>query len=94
MDRTLFPMMLTDVRREYAFYVAAGRIDVNGFHDWDGARGRFLTGYLMSRFSRKAVCADRYFHLLRGDDRHSHFRRFYGHVVLSRRHRNRLKRCN
>lgn len=54
MDRTLFPMMLTDVRREYAFTLPQAGLMSTVFTIGMALAG-VLTGYLMSRFSRKAV---------------------------------------
>jgi DHA1 family inner membrane transport protein len=54
MDRTLFPMMLTDVRREYAFALPQAGLMSTVFTIGMALAG-VLTGYLMSRFSRKAV---------------------------------------
>jgi DHA1 family inner membrane transport protein len=54
MDRTLFPMMLTDVRREYAFTLPQAGLMSTVFTIGMALAG-VLTGYLMSRYSRKAV---------------------------------------
>ena len=54
MDRALFPMMLTDVRREYAFTLPQAGLMSTVFTIGMALAG-VLTGYLMSRFSRKAV---------------------------------------
>jgi len=54
MDRTLFPMMLTDVRREYAFALPQAGLMSTVFTIGMALAG-VLTGYLMSRYSRKAV---------------------------------------
>ena len=54
MDRTLFPMMLTDVRREYAFSLPRAGLMSTVFTIGMALAG-VLTGYLMSRYSRKAV---------------------------------------
>jgi MFS family permease len=54
MDRTLFPMMLTDVRREYAFTLPQAGLISTVFTIGMAAAG-VLTGYLMSRYTRKAV---------------------------------------
>jgi MFS family permease len=54
MDRTLFPMMLTDVRREYAFTLPQAGLMSTVFTIGMALAG-ILTGYLMSRLSRKAV---------------------------------------
>jgi MFS family permease len=54
MDRTLFPMMLTDVRREYAFTLPQAGLMSTVFTIGMALAG-ILTGYLMSRYSRKAV---------------------------------------
>jgi DHA1 family inner membrane transport protein len=54
MDRTLFPMMLTDVRREYAFTLPQAGLMSTVFTIGMALAG-VLTGYLMSRSSRKAV---------------------------------------
>ena len=54
MDRTLFPMMLTDVRREYAFTLPQAGLMSTVFTIGMALAG-ILTGYLMSRHSRKAV---------------------------------------
>src|SRR6202051_2643039 len=54
MDRTLFPLMLTDVRREYGFNLPQA-----GWMSTIFPLGMTLaglpTGYLMSRYSRKTV---------------------------------------
>jgi MFS family permease len=54
MDRTLFPMMLTDGRREYAFTLPRAGLMSTVFTIGMALAG-VLTGYLMSRYSRKAV---------------------------------------
>jgi len=54
MDRSLFPMMLTDVRREYAFTLPQAGLMSTVFTIGMALAG-VLTGYLMSRYSRKAV---------------------------------------
>jgi len=54
MDRALFPMMLTDVRREYAFTLPEAGLMSTVFTIGMALAG-VLTGYLMSRYSRKAV---------------------------------------
>jgi MFS transporter, DHA1 family, inner membrane transport protein len=54
MDRTLFPMMLTDVRREYAFTLPQAGLMSTVFTIGMALAG-VLTGYLMSRYSRKTV---------------------------------------
>jgi MFS family permease len=54
MDRSLFPMMLTDVRREYAFTLPEAGLMSTVFTIGMALAG-VLTGYLMSRYSRKAV---------------------------------------
>lgn len=54
MDRTLFPMMLTDVRREYAFTLPQAGLMSTVFTIGMALAG-VLTGYLMSRYSRRAV---------------------------------------
>src|ERR1700733_13136927 len=54
MDRTLFPLMLTDVRREYGFSLPQGGLLSTIF-----TLGMTISGiptvYLMSRFSRKSL---------------------------------------
>jgi len=54
MDRALFPMMLTDVRREYAFTLPQAGLMSTVFTLGMALAG-LPTGYLMSRYSRKAV---------------------------------------
>jgi len=54
MDRTLFPLMLTDVRREYGFNLSQGGLMSTIFTLGMTLAG-IPTGYLMSRFSRKTV---------------------------------------
>ena len=54
MDRTLFPLMLTDVRREYGFSLPQGGLLSTVFTLGMTLAG-IPTGYLMSRYSRKAV---------------------------------------
>src|SRR5579864_6486815 len=54
MDRTLFPLMLTDVRREYAFTLPQAGLMSTVFTIGMALAG-VLTGYLMSRYSRRAV---------------------------------------
>jgi MFS family permease len=54
MDRTLFPMMLTDVRREYAFTLPQAGLMSTVFTIGMALAG-VLTAYFMSRYSRKAV---------------------------------------
>jgi MFS family permease len=54
MDRTLFPLMLTDVRREYGFDLSQGGLMSTIFTLGMTLAG-IPTGYLMSRFSRKTV---------------------------------------
>ncbi len=54
MDRTLFPLMLTDVRREYGFSLPQAGLMSTIFTLGMTLAG-IPTGYLMSRFSRKTV---------------------------------------
>ena len=54
MDRTLFPLMLSDVRREYGFSLPQGGLLSTIFTLGMTIAG-IPTGYLMSRFSRKTV---------------------------------------
>src|SRR6266852_8954240 len=54
MDRALFPMMLTDVRREYAFTLPRAGLMSTVFTIGMALAG-ISAGYLMSRYSRKAV---------------------------------------
>src|SRR6201999_2365847 len=54
MDRTLFPLMLTDVRREYGFNLPQAGVMSTIFTLGMTLAG-IPTGYLMSRFSRKTV---------------------------------------
>jgi MFS transporter, DHA1 family, inner membrane transport protein len=54
MDRTLFPLMLTDVRREYGFALPQAGLMSTIFTLGMTLAG-IPTGYLMSRFSRKTV---------------------------------------
>ncbi len=54
MDRTLFPLMLTDVRREYGFSLPQGGLLSTVFTLGMTLAG-IPTGYLMSRYSRRSV---------------------------------------
>jgi len=54
MDRALFPMMLTDVRREYVFTLPQAGLMSTVFTLGMALAG-VPTGYLMSQYSRKAV---------------------------------------
>ena len=54
MDRALFPMMLPDVRREYVFTLPQAGLMSTVFTLGMALAG-LPTGYLMSRYSRKAV---------------------------------------
>src|SRR5271170_3475999 len=54
MDRTLFPLMLTDVRREYGFSLPQAGLMSTIFTLGMTLAG-LPTGYLMSRYSRKTV---------------------------------------
>jgi DHA1 family inner membrane transport protein len=54
MDRTLFPLMLTDVRREYGFTLPQAGL-MSTFFTLGMAFAGIPTGYLMSRYSRKTV---------------------------------------
>jgi DHA1 family inner membrane transport protein len=54
MDRTLFPLMLTDVRREYNFGLPQGGL-LSTIFTLGMTLAGIPTGYLMSRFSRKTV---------------------------------------
>ena len=54
MDRTLFPLMLTDVRREYNFNLPQAGLMSTIFTLGMTLAG-LPTGYLMSRYSRKTV---------------------------------------
>ena len=54
MDRTLFPLMLTDVRREYGFSLPQGGL-LSTIFTLGMTLAGIPTGYLMSRFSRKTV---------------------------------------
>ncbi len=54
MDRTLFPLMLTDVRREYGFSLPQGGLLSTVFTLGMTLAG-VPTGYLMSRYARKTV---------------------------------------
>ena len=54
MDRTLFPLMLTDVRREYGFNLPQAGL-MSTIFTLGMALAGFPTGYLMSRYSRKTV---------------------------------------
>ncbi len=54
MDRTLFPLMLTDVRREYGFGLPQGGLLSTVFTLGMTLAG-IPTGYLMSRYQRKTV---------------------------------------
>src|ERR1700742_4469291 len=54
MDRTLFPLMLTDVRREYGFALPQGGL-LSTIFTLGMTLAGIPTGDLMSRFSRKTV---------------------------------------
>jgi MFS family permease len=54
MDRTLFPLMLTDVRREYGFSLPQAGL-MSTIFTLGMALAGFPTGYLMARYSRKTV---------------------------------------
>jgi MFS transporter, DHA1 family, inner membrane transport protein len=54
MDRTLFPLILSDVRREYAFTLPQAGL-TSTFFTLGMTLAGIPTGYLMTRFSRKAV---------------------------------------
>jgi DHA1 family inner membrane transport protein len=54
MDRTLFPLMLTDVRREYGFSLPQGGL-LSTIFTLGMTLAGIPTGYLMSRYSRKTV---------------------------------------
>jgi MFS transporter, DHA1 family, inner membrane transport protein len=54
MDRTLFPLMLTDVRREYGFTLPQAGL-MSTFFTLGMAFAGIPTGYLMSRYTRKTV---------------------------------------
>ena len=54
MDRTLFPLLLPEVRREYGFDLPAAGLMSTVFTIGMALAG-LPTGYLMSRFSRKSV---------------------------------------
>jgi MFS family permease len=54
MDRTLFPLMLTDVRREFGFSLPQAGL-MSTIFTLGMALAGIPTGYLMSRFSRKTV---------------------------------------
>ena len=54
MDRTLFPLMLTDVRREYGFGLPQGGL-LSTIFTLGMALAGIPTGYLMSRYQRKTV---------------------------------------
>ena len=54
MDRTLFPLMLTDVRREYGFSLPQGGL-LSTIFTLGMTLAGIPTGYLMSRASRKTV---------------------------------------
>jgi MFS family permease len=54
MDRALFPLMLTDVRREYGFSLPQAGL-MSTFFTLGMTLAGIPTGYLMSRFSRKTV---------------------------------------
>jgi MFS transporter, DHA1 family, inner membrane transport protein len=54
MDRTLFPLMLTDVRREFGFGLPQGGL-LSTIFTLGMALAGIPTGYLMSRYSRKTV---------------------------------------
>jgi DHA1 family inner membrane transport protein len=54
MDRTLFPLMLTDVRREYGFTLPQAGL-MSTIFTLGMALAGIPTGYLMSRYARKTV---------------------------------------
>jgi MFS family permease len=54
MDRTLFPLLLTDVRREYGFSLPQAGL-TSTFFTLGMALAGIPTGYLMSRYTRKTV---------------------------------------
>src|SRR5258706_1178494 len=54
MDRTLFPLMLTDVRREYGFTLPQAGL-MSTFFTLGMTLAGIPTGYLMSRYQRKTV---------------------------------------
>ncbi|MGZ5871019.1 MAG: MFS transporter [Bradyrhizobium sp.] len=54
MDRTLFPLMLTDVRREYGFALPQAGL-MSTFFTLGMTIAGIPTGYLMSRYTRKTV---------------------------------------
>jgi MFS transporter, DHA1 family, inner membrane transport protein len=54
MDRTLFPLMLTDVRKEYGFSLPQAGL-MSTFFTLGMTLAGIPTGYLMSRYSRKTV---------------------------------------
>ncbi|HET7889152.1 MAG TPA: MFS transporter [Bradyrhizobium sp.] len=54
MDRTLFPLMLTDVRREYGFSLPQGGL-LSTIFTLGMTLAGIPTGYLMSRYQRKTV---------------------------------------
>jgi MFS transporter, DHA1 family, inner membrane transport protein len=54
MDRTLFPLLLTDVRNEYEFGLPEGGL-LSTIFTLGMAVAGLPTGYLMSRYSRKTV---------------------------------------
>jgi MFS family permease len=54
MDRTLFPLMLPDVRREYGFNLPQAGL-MSTFFTLGMTLAGFPTGYLMSRYQRKTV---------------------------------------
>jgi MFS family permease len=54
MDRTLFPLLLTDVRTEYGFGLPEAGL-LSTIFTFGMAVAGLPTGYLMSRYSRKAV---------------------------------------
>jgi DHA1 family inner membrane transport protein len=54
MDRTLFPLMLTDVRREYGFSLPQGGL-LSTIFTLGMTLAGIPTGYLMSRYQRRTV---------------------------------------
>src|SRR6201994_2168698 len=54
MDRTLFPLMLTDVRREFGFSLPEGGL-LSTIFTLGMTLAGIPTGYLMSRYARKTV---------------------------------------
>src|SRR5579872_7212524 len=54
MDRTLFPLILSDVRREYGFTLPQAGL-TSTFFTLGMTLAGIPTGYLMTRFSRKTV---------------------------------------